>query len=571
MTTTTTPRLKQVGEVLRTRKLITEEQLTEALAAQQQSAARRLLGEVIVELGFCTEIQVLGALADACDSPFVRLAPRFVDPAAAACLPRAFAQDHAVLGLFLVDGVLTVAATEPTNVFLAEEIGQLTGHEVQLVASPRADILATIEAAYEGGPPDAGAMDDILAEAAQAQEYTAAEQINEADLHEGAGDSPVVKLVHQLIVAGVREDASDIHFEPGDGDFRVRYRVDGRLYEKMKPPHQMTPAVVSRVKILAGLDIAERRLPQDGAIRVNVDGRPIDLRVSTLPNRFGEKVVLRILDTQNALIGLERLGMEPELQEAFEAEIRKPHGIVLVTGPTGSGKTTTLYSALSVITSPEVNISTVEDPIEYNLAGINQFQVHERIDLTFPAVLRALLRQDPDVIMLGEIRDPETARIAVQAALTGHLVLSTMHTNDSAGAATRLYNLGVESYLVAAALEGVLAQRLVRRICTHCKDEVDVPPHVQHVLQRMGIEAQKMTIGRGCPKCSQLGTKGRVGLYELFLPNDEIREAIAGHASLAQLRELAVAAGMKTLLQAGLAAAAAGDTSYEEILRVTTV
>lgn len=571
MTTTSTPRLKQVGAVLRSQELITEEQLTQALAAQKQSSTRRLLGEVIVELGFCTEIQVLEALADACDSCFVRLAPRFVDSAAATCIPRSFSQDHAVLGLFLVDGMLTVAATEPTNVFLAEEIAQLTGHRVQLVASPRADILATIEAAYEGGPLDTGAMDDILAEAAQAQEHDEAEQVNEADLREGAGDSPVIKLVQQLIVSAVREDASDIHFEPGDGVFRVRYRVDGRLYEKMKPPHQMTPAVVSRLKILASLDIAERRLPQDGAIRVNVDARPIDLRVSTLPNRFGEKVVLRILDTQNALIGLERLGMEPELQTAFEAEVRKPHGIVLVTGPTGSGKTTTLYSALSVITGPEVNISTVEDPIEYNLAGINQFQVHERIDLTFPAVLRALLRQDPDVIMLGEIRDPETAQIAVQAALTGHLVLSTMHTNDSAGAATRLYNLGVESYLVAAALEGVLAQRLVRRLCVHCKDEVDVPSHVQQVLRRLGIETEKMAIGRGCPKCSQLGTKGRVGLYELFLPNDEIRTAIAGHASLAQLRELATAAGMKTLLQAGLAAAAAGETSYEEVLRVTTL
>jgi type IV pilus assembly protein PilB len=572
MTTAHTPRLRQVGEVLIEQGLLTSAQLDEVLAAQKSSSERKLLGEVVVELGYCTDLQILEALARAYEVPFVRLTPALVDPAVARLLPTEFTQEHTVLPLFLVDDMLTVAVAEPSNVYLMEEISQRTGHAVQIVASPHTDILATAPAVEESrAADDGGAIDDILAEVVRSEDFSTSVSDSPDEFDDVSSDSPVVKLVQQLIVSAVRERASDMHFEPGDGTFRIRFRVDGRLYEKMRPPTPMASSVTARLKILAGLDIAERRLPQDGAIRLQVDNRPIDLRVSTLPNRFGEKVVLRILDTRNALIGLNQLGMDETMLESFTIQIHKPHGIVLVTGPTGSGKSTTLYAALAAIVSSESNISTVEDPIEYNLDGINQFQVHERIGFGFPAALRALLRQDPDVIMVGEIRDPETARIAVQAALTGHLVLSTLHTNDAASAATRLHNLGVESYLVSAALEGVLAQRLVRRICPSCKTEVEVPPHVQAALARLEVEAPTMFQGTGCVTCNQLGTRGRVGVYELFLPDDDIRDALGRGANVAKLRQLAKEAGMIPLQEAAIAKAQAGDTTYEEVLRVTVL
>jgi type IV pilus assembly protein PilB len=552
--------LRQVGEVLIDQKLLTPEQLDKALQTQKESPTRKLLGEVIVELGYCSELQILEALAEAYDVPFARLNPQLVDPAAATTLERKFVSENAALPLYLVDGMLTVAVSEPANVYLTEELATHTGHMIQLVASPRSDILATAEAAFQARPRDTSAIKDLLAEAEEAGELEASKSVDEDDLSDDSSDSPVVKLVQQLIVSAVREGASDIHIEPGDNQLRVRFRVDGRLYEKMRPPFQMRAALVSRVKILAGLDIAERRLPQDGAIRISVDDRPIDLRVSTLPNAFGEKVVMRILDTERALVGLDSLGMDPEMREAFEQAVRRPHGLVLVTGPTGSGKSTTLYSALSIIINPEVNICTVEDPVEYNLAGINQFQVRESIGLTFAQSLRALLRQDPDVIMVGEIRDPDTARIAVQAALTGHLVLSTLHTNDGPGAVSRIQNLGVEPYLISASLEAVLAQRLIRRICPRCKIEVPTPPHIRHVLEQMDVTAEKMFSGRGCTECHQSGTKGRLGIYEYFLVEDHIRDAITTGASGTKLRELALASGMTSTREDGIKKALAGLT-----------
>ncbi len=566
---TAEPRLKQVGQVLIDEGLITDAQLQQALAHQKQGTTRRLLGEVILDLGFCTDIEILSALARAYDIPFARLTPRTIDPTVASLLPREFINTHTVLPLFLVDGVLTLAVAEPSNMFVVEEIAQRTGHEVLIVAAPKSDILATADAAFKARPVDDVAMEDIFA-SQTTEEVAASETDDFADLERMDSDSPVVKLVNQLISSAVREGASDIHVEPGDESLRVRYRVDGRLYVKMKPPNQMKAALVARIKILAGLDIAERRLPQDGAIRQTIDGRHVDLRVSTLPNSFGEKVVIRILDTESAVIGLDKLGMEPELREGFETEVRKPHGLVLVTGPTGSGKSTTLYSALSMIVSPEINICTVEDPVEYNLADINQFQVRDRIGLTFPGMLRSLLRQDPDVIMVGEIRDPETARIAVQAAMTGHLVLSTLHTNDGPSAVARLTNLSVEPYLIAASLEGVLAQRLVRRVCSDCRIEVDTPPHILHVLEEYGVEVPQMTTGRGCSKCHQVGLKGRMGIYEFFNVDDEMREAISSGASVSNLRELATARGMKTLREDGLTKASRGMTSFEEVLRATS-
>ena len=331
----------------------------------------------------------------------------------------------------------------------------------------------------------------------------------------------------------------------------------------------MQPAIVSRIKIMAGLDISERRLPQDGSISVTVEGNRVDLRVSTLPNKFGEKVVIRVIDTRNALVGLDQLGLSESLYDAFIHEVRKPHGIILVTGPTGSGKSTTLYAVLNEINNASINICTVEDPVEFHVPGVNQFQVHEKIGLSFANVLRSLLRQDPDVIMLGEIRDPETARIAVQAALTGHLVLSTLHTNDSPSAVTRLHNLGVEPYLVSASLVAILAQRLIRTICPQCKRAVGPSPSIQNTAERLGMTLDRVFMGRGCSQCNQTGMKGRVGIYELLLPNDELRDAIASGAPLGTIRTKAKGLGMKTLLEAGFDKVREGLTTVEEILRVT--
>ena len=383
-----------------------------------------------------------------------------------------------------------------------------------------------------------------------------------------AGDSPVIKLVNYLIYTAVKEGASDIHIEPDEGGLRVRNRVDGVLYNKLAPPGQMMAPIVSRIKIMAGLDIAERRLPQDGGIHVLMEGRPIDLRVSTLPNMHGEKVVIRIIDNTNALINLETLGFTIDMLKRFRQLLSQPHGLVLVTGPTGSGKSTTLYAALCEINSPERNLCTVEDPIEYNIKGINQFQINEKAGLTFGTVLRALLRQDPDVIMVGEIRDEDTARTAVQAALTGHMVLSTLHTNDAAAAVVRLNNTGVESFLVSASLNAVLAQRLVRKICPHCKSEHDATPNIRHAMEKLGHGVDKLMRGEGCSKCHGTGYAGRIGVYELFVPDDEIRQAISDGATLQQLRKLARQRDLTTLYTDGMDKARSGITTAEEVFRV---
>jgi type IV pilus assembly protein PilB len=568
--TASTMRLRRMGEVLVEQKVVTQEQLGRALEAQKGSSSRKLLGEVLVELGYCSEFQILEALAAGYDVPFVRLTPQLVDPTVVSAYAREELAAHTAVPMFLVDGVLTIAMVEASNVFFIEELTARTGHAVQVVIAPKGDILAAIETAFRARPADSEAMEQILADAEKSGEMTAEAEAVPFDAESDTADSPVVKLVQQLIVSAVREGVSDIHFEPGERELRVRFRLDGRLYEKMKPPHQLSAALVARLKILSGLNIAERRLPQDGAIRMIVDDRPIDLRISTLPNNFGEKVVMRVLDMRNAQVPLDKLGMNPTLREAFERAVREPHGLILVTGPTGSGKSTTLYSSLNLILSPEINICTAEDPVEYNLRGVNQFQVRDSIGLSFAATLRALLRQDPDVIMVGEIRDAETARIAVQAALTGHLVLSTLHTNDAVGAVSRLTNLGVEPYLVSAAVEAVLAQRLLRRICSECATQVEPPPHVRAALTRLGIKADRIPRGRGCSTCHQIGTRGRVGIYEFLDFSDDVRSAVARGEPEGVVRALALQEGMKTLRQDGLEQARAGVVTYENVLRETS-
>ncbi|MHC4611228.1 MAG: GspE/PulE family protein, partial [Planctomycetota bacterium] len=477
---------------------------------------------------------------------------------------------HCILPLFHVEGKLTVAVTEPANVFLIEEIGRRAGCGVQIVAATRGDIRAMLE--QQVPESEVLALDDITAEAEQEDSAFKASPSTEVDLTVTQGsesDSPVVKLVHHAIFTAIREGASDIHFEPDDRTMRVRFRIDGHLVERQHPPYQMHQAIVSRIKIMAGMDISERRLPQDGAIRVTADGNAVDLRVSTLPNKFGEKVVIRVIDNRNVLVNLDELGMGPELGERFRQEVHKPHGIILVTGPTGSGKSTTLYAALNQINAPEINICTVEDPVEFNLAGVNQFQVHDKIGLSFAGVLRSLLRQDPDVIMVGEIRDPETARIAVQASLTGHLVLSTLHTNDAAGAITRLHNLGIEPYLISASLLAILGQRLVRRVCPDCVRTVEAAPNVRHAAEKLGLKIARVSSGQGCSRCHQSGLKGRTGIYELLVPDDEMRDAITGAASLEALRKLAIEGGTVPLKEAGIQQIRLGETTIEEVLRVT--
>ncbi len=558
---------KHIGQVLIDKGIITQEQIDQAIDEQRERGHRQLLGEILVELGIATEDQIIEALAEAYNVPYAKLTPRLADAKCIELLPREFLEKHTVLPLFKVHDTLTVAMSEPSNVFLIEEVSRMTGTTVQVVAAAASDIHAILGQYVTSA--NVFVIDDIIEDVNSDTFALIEDKVDDITNLEGmAGDSPIIKLVNYLVYSAVKEGASDIHIEPDDGALRIRSRVDGVLYEKLTPPAPMAAPIVSRLKIMAGLDIAERRLPQDGGIHVMMEGRPIDLRVSTLPNAYGEKVVIRIIDNSQVLVNLETLGFSIDMLRSLRQQLAHPHGLVLVTGPTGSGKSTTLYAALSELSDPQVNACTVEDPIEYNLRGVNQFQVNEKIGLTFASVLRALLRQDPDIIMVGEIRDEDTARTAVQAALTGHKVLSTLHTNDAVAAVTRLQNVGVEPFLVSASLVAVLAQRLVRKICAHCKIEYEPTPNIVHAMTKLGHEVQTLTRGEGCSKCHGTGLSGRIGTYELFVPNEEIRQAISDRATLQQLRECARKQDMTTLYIDGMEKVRAGITTPEEIFRV---
>jgi type IV pilus assembly protein PilB len=569
MPTLGTARKLPLGELLVQRGALTVEQLNEALEQQRSTGGKLLLGEQLVKLGFCTEEDLMAALADGCGVPFARIFPKIVDPKVVEALPREFLEKHGVLPLFKVRDRLTLAVNEPANVFLIEEVARLTGCKVHVVCATSKDIKATLENHLPSA--NVFVIDDILDEEGAAGELALVEDRMEdiGDLESIAEGSPVIKLVNYLVYHAVRDGASDIHVEPGENSLRVRYRVDGELFEKLRPPYKMLPAIASRIKIMANMDISERRLPQDGGIHVLMDGRPIDLRVSTMPGQHGEKIVIRLIDNRSVLINLEKLGFAYEMLKAWRKVIESPNGIVLVTGPTGNGKSTTLYSVMKEINSESINICTVEDPVEFNLAGVNQFQVNEKIGFSFSSALRAILRQDPDVIMVGEIRDQETARIAVQAALTGHLVLSTLHTNDAPGAITRLLNVGVEPYLVAASVVAVLAQRLVRKICTQCKEAYEPPANLRRAVEKIAGEVETFHHGLGCPKCRHSGYQGRIGIYELLIPNDAVRDRITAAPSIGELRAMAVESGMETLRADGMNKVKAGITTVEEILRAT--
>jgi type IV pilus assembly protein PilB len=557
--------LRPLGELLTERGLVTHEQISQALDRQREQGHSKLLGELLVELEFVTEDQVTEVLAEAYGVPYAKVSPRIADPHVIETLPREFIEKHCVMPLFVINGKLIVAVPEPANLFLIEEIEKVSGLTVQIVAATARDIQQTMQAYLPAA--NVFVIDEIVDDI-QTKDFSVVEkQITDiTNLEEVAGQSPVIKLVNYLIYSAAQDGASDIHIEPDENELRVRYRVDGRLFEKLSPPYQMHAAVVSRIKIMAQLDISERRLPQDGGIHVMVDGRPIDLRVSTMRGKHGEKVVIRIIDNRNIFVSLEKLGFSYEMLHAFKDVIHAPNGIVLVTGPTGSGKSTTLYSVLAELNQPTVNICTVEDPIEFNLKGVNQFQVHAKAGFEFSNALRALLRQDPDIVMLGEIRDSETARIATQAALTGHLVLSTLHTNDAPSAVTRLYNIGVEPYLVAAALRGVLAQRLVRKICSNCKEPIEIAAPIRRAAEKVIGPVETFYHGAGCTKCRHTGFVGRIGIFELLKPSDAMLDLIVAGAGLQRMRQLVTEEGGAGLRRDGMEKVKAGLTTVEEVL-----
>jgi type II secretion system protein E len=540
--------------------LLTQEQLQHALREGERTGDK--LQTVIVRLGYAAEEQVLRFLAERLGLQYVRDVERLLNPEVLQKVPSEFALRHQVLPLQQENGVLVVATADPLNVSALDDLRLLVGGEVRPVLAAASEISEAIEQFY---------MERIFRDMAQLQvDEVAAEDLEVSDLQKMASEALVIKLVNLIMHQAIQDRASDIHIEPFETNTRVRYRIDGVLHDASSPPRRLHAAIVSRVKILADMNIAERRLPQDGRIRLRFSGRQIDMRVSTVPTLFGEGVVIRLLDKSIGLMALEDLGMPPATLPQFSSVIRKPHGIILVTGPTGSGKTTTLYAALSRIISPERKVITIEDPVEYQLPGAIQINVRPNIGLTFATGLRHIVRQDPDIIMVGEIRDRETADIAIHAALTGHLVFSTLHTNDSAGAVTRLLDMGIEPYLVASSVIAVLAQRLVRVICPDCRQPTTLE---DEALAELGVEPEVRVgfsgwHGQGCERCRSTGYLGRVGVFELLPINDEVRLQVLEKVAASQIKQRAVGRGMQTLLADGRDKVSQGRTTVEEVLHV---
>jgi len=554
--------------VLLERGKITPVQLQKAIDRQKHHPHLSVL-DVLIQAEAADETTALGAVAEYFKLPFLRVSAADVDPDTFDRLPVQYLKAKGVLPIRREEsGAVLVGISDPADIFLIDDLKRRLRSKLALVVVSPTDIHHAVDELSTGPGQQ---VEDIIKDISEdAVEVVESKDEDVTDLEKVAGESPVIRYVNFLISSAVRDSASDIHIEPGEKRLRVRCRIDGVLFEQPAPPRAMHAAIVSRLKIMANLDISERRLPQDGRIRATVQGRTVDLRVSTLPVIHGEKCVIRILDNRAISVGLEKLGMGPGTLEGFRRQIYQPHGIVLVTGPTGSGKTTTLYSALQAMDSEKQNISTVEDPVEYELAQVNQVNVHGQVGMTFAAALRSLLRQDPDIVMLGEIRDEETARIAVQASLTGHLVLSTLHTNDAPSSITRLINIGIESYLISAAVNGVLAQRLVRKICEHCKTPItEVKDSIAAYLEKHNVQNRQLYRGVGCEKCRQTGYKGRLGCFELLELNDELRDVISRDPSLGDLRRAARKSDMQTLREDGLQKVADGLTTVEELMRVT--
>jgi type IV pilus assembly protein PilB len=554
-------RKKRMGEILVTSGQITEEQLEEALGRAARKNIR--VGEALIELGYLTEMDVFAAIGDQLGVPYVSLSYYSVDPDVINLVPEQVARQNKIIPLFRVRNSLTLGMADPLNFSVIDQVVRTTGLEVEPAICSDREIEQAIDHYYGTST----TMDEVIQVLDDGAKDEGEEHLDTNTLAQMAGDAPIVKLVNLMLSQGVKDRASDIHVEPEEKNLLVRFRVDGVLREAYTQPKKLQNAIVSRLKIMASMDIAERRIPQDGRIQMKIEGKPIDMRVSSLPTVYGENVVLRILDKSNLTIKLSDLGFGSD-EERFRKILNRPNGIILVTGPTGSGKTTTLYSALNEVSKVDVNTITLEDPVEYRLSLIRQSQVNVKAGMTFAAGLRSVLRQDPDIVMVGEIRDSETAKIAVEAALTGHLVLSTLHTNDAPGALPRLIEMGVEPFLVATAVGGVLAQRLVRRICTGCKVEYIANEAVLKAIEMDGKEV-KLYKGQGCRACSNTGYKGRAAIYEILTMNEEIRNLVTVNASTDAIRNAGIKGGMRTLRQDGIRKAMEGITSVEEVLRVT--
>ncbi len=557
-----------IGELLVERGVITPEQLTEAEAVGRRQGQR--LDRVLLEMGYVDEATLLRALGEQLSIPFVDLTAEHIDVELLQSMPAKLVHRRGLLPLSKADGTLRIATSDPFDVYALDELRMLMGCHIDPVLASRVEIDKLIKAHFGvGGQTIETLIDDQSS--AQAVDLTAHLAEEDKNLLEAAQEASVVKLVNEIMVEAINERASDIHLEPYEGELQVRYRIDGVLHRANVPPQisRFQAAIISRVKIMAGLNIAEKRLPQDGRIKVKVSGREIDIRVSIIPMLFGEGVVLRILDKKSLLLNLRDLGMAPETYELFETIITRPHGILLVTGPTGSGKTTTLYAAISEIVSESIKTITVEDPVEYHLVGVNQIQVQPKVGLTFARGLRSILRHDPDVIMVGEIRDHETAQLAVRAALTGHLVFSTIHTNDAPGVATRLINMSIEPFLLASSLVGAISQRLARRICEDCKQPHDIPAALRKRLKASGITLPaRAWRGAGCPHCRNTGYSRRIGVFELMAVTTAAAELIATNAPTVQLHAQACRDGMVSMLDDGLAKVEQGITTIEEVLRI---
>jgi type IV pilus assembly protein PilB len=568
---------QRLGDLLVKEKIITPEQLEQASKAQKEQNCR--LGSALVKLGFLTDEDVTNFLSRQYGVPAINLSYFEIDPAVVKLIPFETAKRYQILPLSRVGASLTIAMVDPTNVFAMDDIKFMTGFNIEPVVASESSILAGIDKSYGTGgkEEDLETVMQSMSEMSESDiEVQAEEQEMElSQLEKAADEAPVVKLVNLVLTDAVKRGASDIHIEPYEKEFRVRFRIDGVLQAIMSPPMKLKDAITSRLKIMAKLDISEKRLPQDGRImlKMNIGGRKkqLDFRVSTLPTLWGEKIVLRLLDKENLRLDMTKLGFEPESLVKFEKAILKPYGMVLVTGPTGSGKTNTLYSSISRLNQPDTNIMTAEDPVEFQLGGVNQVQMKEQIGLNFAAALRSFLRQDPNIILVGEIRDFETAEIAIKAALTGHLVLSTLHTNGAPETITRLMNMGIEPFLVATSVHLICAQRLIRRVCKECTETVEVP--VQTLIEEgftpEEAKTAKIQKGKGCGVCNNTGYKGRCGLYEVMEVDDEIRELVLVGASAVELKKKAIERGMITLRRSGLIKVAQGITTLEEVARET--
>ena len=559
----TVPKRKRLGELLIDGGLITPGQLQNALQEQKRTGEK--LGQILVNLGYITEETLGEFLGNLLGVPYVNLENYVLDPRVVNLIPENIARTYQLVAIAGTNTTLTAAMADPLNVFATDEVRRRTGLKVDTVVSIPSVIKKVIDQYY-----GASVSAEEVIKGIDLESVAVGEEIKPEQLQRIAEETPVIKLVNLIIMQAIRDRASDIHIEPAGDTLRIRFRIDGVLHEVMNLPPRLHPAVVSRLKIMANLDIAEKRIPQDGRMEMKVTSREVDLRVAILPTIFGEKVALRVLDKSSALLSLEELGMSSATLNQFVSLIANPYGIILVTGPTGSGKTTTLYAAINKINTVEKNIITIEDPVEYKLKNINQIQVNPRAGITYANALRSVLRQDPDIIMVGEIRDRDTADIAIHAALTGHLVFSTLHTNDSSGALARLLDMGVEPFLIASPLIGVLAQRLVRFNCSRCKESYEP---AAEILQSVGMASfpGKITFsrGKGCGECKGTGYRGRTGIFELLSMNNQLREQVVNRVPQDTIRRAAISAGMMVLRENGLLKVQQGVTTVEEVLRVT--